>query len=93
MGTNETKGDRRMTDITKFKSVAIKINAYKLAKPMANEKYMSMGAFVRYLIYKEYDAHPDKPSLTNGEDTKTTNKKKSSKKSKKRAKAKKRKRS
>ena len=62
MGTNETKGDRRMTDITKFKSVAIKIDAYKLAKPMANEKYMSMGAFIRYLIDKEHE------QKTNGKD-------------------------
>ena len=83
-----------MTDITKFKSIAIKIDAYKTAKPMADEKYMSMGAFVRYLIDKEYDAHPDKPSLTNGNDTETTNKKKSSKKRKRSARAnKKRKRS
>ena len=44
-----------MTDITKFKSIAIKIDAYKLAKPMADEKYMSMGAFVRYLIDKEHE--------------------------------------
>ena len=44
-----------MTDITKFKSIAIKIDSYKLAKPMANEKYMSMGAFVRYLIDKEHE--------------------------------------
>jgi hypothetical protein len=62
MGMNETKGDRRMTDITKFKSVAIKIDAYKLAKPMANEKYMSMGAFIRYLIDKEHE------QKTNGKD-------------------------
>ena len=51
-----------MTDITKFKSVAIKIDAYKLAKPMADKKYMSMGAFVRYLIAKEHE------QLTNGKD-------------------------
>ena len=44
-----------MTDITKFKSIAIKIDANKLAKPMADEKYMSMGAFVRYLIDKEHE--------------------------------------
>ena len=44
-----------MTDITKFKSIAIKIDAYKIAKPMADEKYMSMGAFVRYLIDKEHE--------------------------------------
>ena len=44
-----------MTDITKFKSIAIKIDAYKIAKPMAEEKYMSMGAFVRYLIDKEHE--------------------------------------
>ena len=44
-----------MTDITKFKSIAIKIDAYKTAKPMADEKYMSMGAFVRYHIDKEHE--------------------------------------
>ena len=51
-----------MTDITKFKSIAIKIDAYKLAKPLADEKYMSMGAFVRYLIDKEHE------QKTNGKD-------------------------
>ena len=51
-----------MTDITKFKSIAIKIDAYKIAKPMADEKYMSMGAFVRYLIDKEHEQQ------TNGKD-------------------------
>ena len=51
-----------MTDITKFKSIAIKIDAYKIAKPMADEKYMSMGAFVRYLIDKEHEQQ------INGED-------------------------
>ena len=44
-----------MTDITKFKSIAIKIDAYKIAKPMAEKKYMSMGSFVRYLIDKEHE--------------------------------------
>ena len=29
-----------MTDIEKYKSIAIKIDAYKIAKPMAAEKYM-----------------------------------------------------
>ena len=51
-----------MTDITKFKSIAIKIDSYKIAKPMADEKYMSMGAFVRYLIDKEHEQQ------VNGED-------------------------
>ena len=51
-----------MTDITKFKSVAIKIDSYKIAKPMADEKYMSMAAFVRYLIDKEHEQQ------TNGKD-------------------------
>ena len=44
-----------MTDIEKYKSIAIKIDSYKIAKPMAEEKYMSMGAFVRYLIDKEHE--------------------------------------
>ena len=56
------KGDRRVTDITKFKSIAIKIDSYKRAKPLADEKYMSMGAFVRYLIDKEHEQQ------INGED-------------------------
>ena len=53
-----------MTDIEKYKSVAIKIDAYKKAKPMAEKKYMSMGCFIRYLIDKE----EEKPTLKNGED-------------------------
>ena len=53
-----------MTDIEKYKSVAIKIDEYKKAKPMAEQKYMSMGSFIRYLIDKE----EEKPTLKNGED-------------------------
>ena len=53
-----------MTDIEKYKSVAIKIDAYKKAKPMAEKKYMSMGSFIGYLIDKE----EEKPTLKNGED-------------------------
>ena len=55
-----------MTDIEKYKSVAIKIDAYKKAKPMAEKKYMSMGSFIRYLIDKEEEK--EKPTLKNGED-------------------------
>ena len=53
-----------MTDIEKYKSVAIKIDAYQKAKPMAEKMYMSMGSFIRYLIDKE----ENKPTLQNGED-------------------------
>ena len=42
-----------MTDIEKYKSIAIKIDSYNRARPMAEKKYMSMGSFVRYLIDKE----------------------------------------
>ena len=42
-----------MTDIDKYKSIAIKIDTYKRAKPMAEQRYMSIGSFVRYLIDKE----------------------------------------
>ena len=55
-----------MIDIEKYKSVAIKIDAYKKAKPMAEQKYMSMGSFIRYLIDKEEEE--EKPTLKNGED-------------------------
>ena len=52
-----------MTDIEKYKSVAVKIACYQKAKPMAEEKYMSIGSFIRYLIDKEYEVQK-----TNGKD-------------------------
>ena len=53
-----------MTDIEKYKSVAINIDAYKKSIYMAEKKYMSMGSFIRYLIDKE----EEKPTLKNVED-------------------------
>ena len=53
-----------MTDVKKFKSVAINIDTYLKAKPIAEKNYMSMASFIRYLIDKE----EDRPSLKNGED-------------------------
>ena len=53
-----------MTDVKKFKSVAINIDTYLKAKPIAEKNYMSMASFIRYLIDKE----EDKPTLKNGED-------------------------
>ena len=53
-----------MTDIKKYKSVAISIVTYKRAKPIAEKNYMSMASFLRYLIDKE----EQKPTLKNGED-------------------------
>ncbi len=53
-----------MTDIKKYKSVAISIDTYQKAKPIAEKNYMSMASFLRYLIDKE----KNKPSLKNGED-------------------------
>ena len=44
-----------MTDIEKYKSVAIKVEAYQNAKPMAESRYMSMGSFIRYFIDMEHD--------------------------------------
>jgi hypothetical protein len=58
-----------MTDIEKYKSVAVKIDCYQKAKPMAEEKYMSIGSFIRYLIDKEYDEHTKNLKLENGDDT------------------------
>ena len=46
-----------MTDITKFKSIAVKIDPYRKAKTIADENYMSVGALVNYLIDKEYDTY------------------------------------
>ena len=56
-----------MTDIEKYKSVAIKIEAYEKAKPMAESRYMSMGSFIRYLIDMEHDKK-FKEIKQNGED-------------------------
>ena len=56
-----------MTDIEKYKSVAIKIEAYEKAKPMAESRYMSMGSFIRYLIDREHDKK-FKEIKQNGED-------------------------
>ena len=54
-----------MTDIRKFKSVALNIDTYKKAKPIAEKNYMSMASFIRYLIDKE----EQKPTLKNGDDS------------------------
>ena len=56
-----------MTDIEKYKSVAIKIEAYEKAKPMAESRYMSMGSFIRYLIEMDHDKK-FKEIKQNGED-------------------------
>ena len=53
-----------MTDIKKYKSVAINIKTYRKARPIAEKNYMSMASFLRYLIDKEEEI----PTLTNGED-------------------------
>ena len=39
----------------KYKSVAVRIESYNKAAPMAKERYMSMGSFIRYLIDSEYE--------------------------------------
>ena len=53
-----------MTDITKYKSVAINIDTYKRARVTADKNYMSIASFLRYLIDKE----ENKPTLQNRED-------------------------
>ena len=53
-----------MNDIKKYKSVAINIETYRKARPIAEKNYMSMASFLRYLIDKEEEI----PTLTNGED-------------------------
>ena len=53
-----------MTDIKKYKSVAINIDTYRKARPIAEKNYMSMASFLRYLIDKE----EDRPTLKNGDD-------------------------
>ena len=55
-----------MTDIDKYKSIAIKIDTYKRAKPMAEQRYMSIGSFVRYLIDKECEKLNSSKQTTTG---------------------------
>ena len=42
-----------MTDVKKYKSVAISIDTYQRAKPIAEKNYMSMASFIR--IYTDRD--------------------------------------
>ena len=56
-----------MTNIEKYKSIAIKINSYNRAKPMAKKKYMSIGSFVRYLINKKYSEVERSIQINTGE--------------------------
>ena len=53
-----------MTDVKKFKSVAIGIDTYQRAKPIAEKNYRSMASFIRYHV----DRENVKPTLKNGED-------------------------
>ena len=49
-----TKG-KNMTDITKYKSIAVKLESYNKIQTIAEEKYMSISSLVRYLTDKEFD--------------------------------------
>ena len=44
-----------MTDITKYKSIAVKLESYNKIQTIAQEKYMSISSLVRYLTDKEFD--------------------------------------
>lgn len=52
-------------DASKYKSIAVKIDTYKLAKPIAEARYMSMGSYIAFLVDK--DAKNVKKRKTNGE--------------------------
>ena len=40
-------------DATKYKSIAIKVDVYNKARPMANEDFCTMGGFITKLIEQE----------------------------------------
>lgn len=42
-----------MTDVSKYKSVAVKKESYKKLKTMADKDYRSVAGFIEYLIDKE----------------------------------------
>ena len=44
-----------MTDISRYKSVAIKKDSYKKLKGMADQDYRSVAGFIEYLIDKEIE--------------------------------------
>jgi len=41
-------------DASKYKSVAIKVDVYNKARPMAEADYCTMGGFIQKLIDDEY---------------------------------------
>ena len=42
-------------DANKYKSVAIKVEVYNKARPMADKDYCTMGGFISKLIEDEYN--------------------------------------
>ena len=44
-----------MTDVSRYKSVAIKKDSYKKLKGMADQDYRSVAGFIEYLIDKELE--------------------------------------
>ena len=42
-----------MTDVSRYKSVAIKKESYKKLKTMADRDYRSVAGFIEYLVDKE----------------------------------------
>jgi|TARA_E500000318_G_scaffold18331_1_gene18978 hypothetical protein len=42
-----------MTDVSKYKSVAVKKESYKKLRTMADKDYRSVAGFIEYLIDKE----------------------------------------
>lgn len=50
----------------KYKSVAVRLESYNKAAPMAKERYMSMGSFIRYLIDNEYERLNGVEPVANG---------------------------
>lgn len=56
-----------MTDITKYKSVAVKLETYNQAKRLAKKLYMPMNSFFQYLVDKETEM-TKQVSMQNGKD-------------------------
>jgi len=56
---------KEIMDASKYKSIAVKIDTYNLAKPIAESKYMSMGSYIAFLV--DRDAKNAKKRKINGE--------------------------
>ena len=60
-------------DANKYKSVAIKVEVYNKARPMAEKDYCTMGGFISKLIEDEYNFRKSERKTKNGKANRVPN--------------------